>query len=100
MKISLMPQTFLVFRPLTLILHVKYLGIIFDKRSTWRVHTEMTEAKDFRTFIRIYSLFKSKHISDNIKLTLYKELIGSVTTYASPTWELVADTYLLKLQHL
>jgi hypothetical protein len=25
--------------------HVKYLGVIFDKRITWRLHIEMTEAK-------------------------------------------------------
>jgi hypothetical protein len=33
--------------------HVKYLGVIFDKRITWRMHIEMIEAKDFRTFIKI-----------------------------------------------
>jgi hypothetical protein len=40
--------------------HVKYLGVIFDKRITRRLHTEMTEAKAFRTFIRIYSQLKSE----------------------------------------
>jgi hypothetical protein len=30
----------------------------------------MTEAKAFRTFIKIYSLFKSERLSANIKLTL------------------------------
>jgi hypothetical protein len=39
---------------------VKYLGIIFDTKITWRLHTEMIEAKAFRTFIRVYSLFKSE----------------------------------------
>jgi hypothetical protein len=33
--------------------HVKYLGVIFDKRITWRLHIEMIEAKAFSTFIRI-----------------------------------------------
>jgi hypothetical protein len=46
--------------------HVKYLGVIFDKRITWRLHKEIIEAKAFRTFIRIYSLFKSKRLSANI----------------------------------
>jgi hypothetical protein len=32
---------------------VKYLGVIFDKKVTWRLHIEMIEAKAFRTFIRI-----------------------------------------------
>jgi hypothetical protein len=30
--------------------NVKYLGVIFDKRITWRLHIEMIEAKAFRTF--------------------------------------------------
>jgi hypothetical protein len=46
---------------------------------------EMIEAKAFRTFIRIYPLFKSEHVSDNIKPTLRKALIRSVMTYACPT---------------
>jgi hypothetical protein len=39
---------------------VKYLGVIFDKKVTWRLHIKMIEAKAFRTFIRIYFLFKSE----------------------------------------
>jgi hypothetical protein len=38
----------------------------------------MTEAKAFSTFTRIYALFKSEHLSANIKLTLNKALIRSV----------------------
>jgi hypothetical protein len=43
---------------------------------------------------------KSERLSANIKLTLHKALISSVMTYACPTWELAANTYLLKLQRL
>jgi hypothetical protein len=80
----------------------KYLGVIFDRRVrvTWRMHTEMIAAKAFRTFIRLYSLFKSERLSANIKLTLHKALIRSVMTYASPAWEFAVDTHLIKLQHL
>jgi hypothetical protein len=60
----------------------------------------MIEAEAFRTFIRIHSPFKSELLSTNIKLTYQKGLIGSVMTYACPTWELATDTYLLKLQRL
>jgi hypothetical protein len=49
--------------------HVKYLGVIFDKRITWRLPIEVIKAKAFRTFIRIYSLFESERLSVNIKLT-------------------------------
>jgi hypothetical protein len=80
--------------------HVKYLGVIFDKRITWRLHVEMIEVKAFRTFIRLCSLFKSERLSANIKLTLHTALIRSVMIYACPAWELAADTYLVKLQRL
>jgi hypothetical protein len=74
--------------------HVKYLGVVFDKRITWRMHIEMIEAKVFRTSIRIYSLFKSERLSSNMELTLHKTLIKSVISYACPAWKLVTDTYL------
>jgi hypothetical protein len=60
----------------------------------------MIEAKAFRTFIRVYSLFKSERLSINIKLIFHKALIRSVMTYASPAWEFVADTHLMELQRL
>jgi hypothetical protein len=62
--------------------HVKYLGVIFDKRITWRQHIETIEVKAFRTFIRIYSLFKSERLNANIKLSPYKALIRTVMTNA------------------
>jgi hypothetical protein len=79
---------------------VKYLCVIFDKRMTWRLHIEIIEAKAFRTFIRIYSVFKSERLSTNIKLTLHKALIRSVMIYACPAWEFAAEPHLLKLQRL
>jgi hypothetical protein len=83
-------------RNIPFVSHVKYLGAIFDKRIPQRLHIERTEAKAFRTFVRIYSLFKNERLSANIKLTLYKALIRSVMTDACPTWELAADIHLLK----
>jgi hypothetical protein len=76
---------------------VKYLS---DKRMTWRLHIEKIEAKAFRTFIPIYSLFKSERLNANIKLTLHKALIRSVMTYVCPTWEFAAECHLSKLQRL
>jgi hypothetical protein len=54
--------------------YVKYLGVIFDERITWRLHIEMVEAKAFKTFIRVYSLFKSERLRANIKLTLLSHI--------------------------
>jgi hypothetical protein len=59
----------------------------------------MIEAKAFRTFIRICSLFKSERLSANIKLTIHKAQMRSVMTFF-PAWELAADTYHLQLQRL
>jgi hypothetical protein len=110
MKLRFRPSTFLIdLVSLRLILtmngrifpfanHVKHLSVIFDKRIIWRLHTKVFEAKAFRTFITIYSLFKCKHLRSNITLTFHKALIKSVLTYARPPLELVAETYLLKLQ--
>jgi hypothetical protein len=52
---------------------------MFDRKVTWRLHIEMMEAKAFRTFIRVYSLFKSDRLSANIgqgeaNLRKYKRL--------------------------
>jgi hypothetical protein len=63
--------------------HVKYLSVIISKKITLRLHIEMIEA--FRTFIRIYSLFKSERLRTKIKLTFHKALIRSVKTYACLT---------------
>jgi hypothetical protein len=79
---------------------VKHLGVIFDKKITWRLHIETVARKAYRTSIRLYSLFKSDRLSTNSKLTLHKALIRSIMTYACPAWEFAADTHLMKLQRL
>jgi hypothetical protein len=65
-----------------------------------RPHIKIIEVNAFRTFIRIYTLFKSERLSANVKLTLHKALIRSVVTYSYRAWELVASIHLLKLQRL
>jgi hypothetical protein len=59
---------------------------------------ETTEAKAFRTVIRILPLFKSEWLRKNIKLTFQKALIKSTMTHACSTWEFVVQTHLLKVQ--
>jgi hypothetical protein len=80
------PESFLTIngQNMPFVNNVKYPGVIFDKKITWGLHIKMTETKAFRAFIRTYSLFKSEDLSANIKLTLYKALIRSIMTYASP----------------
>jgi hypothetical protein len=79
---------------------VRYLGVIFDRRITWRPHIDSIFTKALRTFVQINVLTKSERLSIKSKMTLYKELVRSKMTYACPTWESAADTHLMKLQHL
>jgi hypothetical protein len=60
----------------------------------------MIELKAFRTFIRVYSLFKSERLSANNKLIILRALIKRKMTCACHAWEYAADNHLLKLQHL
>jgi hypothetical protein len=64
----------------------------------YRLHIETTVAKALGTYMRTYSMFKSKHLSTNIKLIVFRALIRSIMTYACLTWELAADIRLMKLQ--
>jgi hypothetical protein len=80
-------------RSISFINNVTYLGVTFDRITTWRHHIERTVARALHTYVWTYSLFKSKRLSANIKLTLYKALIRSVMTHA-------AGAHLLKLQRL
>jgi hypothetical protein len=82
--------------------NVKYLGVNFDRMITWRLglYLEMIDAKIFKTFLGIYSLFKSKRLSAKIKLTVRKAFIRSVITYACLARVFAADSYLLKFQRL
>jgi hypothetical protein len=74
--------------------NVKYLGVIFDKRITWRLRIERIEDKAFRTFLRLYPLSKIERLTSNIKLTILKALIRSVMSYACLAWVFAAETHL------
>jgi len=57
-------------------------------------------SKALRIFINIYPLLKIESLSIGTKLTLYKALINTTTTYVCPAWQFAAEGYLSKLQHL
>jgi hypothetical protein len=79
---------------------VRYLGVIFDRKITWRPHTDLVVTKALRTFVQIYILMKSERLSIKSKMTLYKALIRLKMTYACPAWEPTAETHFMKMQRL
>jgi hypothetical protein len=87
-------------RDIPFVNNVKYLGVNFDRRMTWRHHSERTVAKALRTCVMTYSLFKIGRLNTYINVTLYKTLIRSVITYTCSTWEYAAYSHFLKLQRL
>jgi hypothetical protein len=69
------------------VIHVKHLGASSGREIKQRPH-RMMEAKAFKTFLTAYSLFKSKRLSANIKLTAHKAFTRQCTvTYAFPCLE-------------
>jgi hypothetical protein len=46
---------------ITFVNDVKYLGVTFDRKITWRIHIDRIVTKALRTFVQIYSLLKTKH---------------------------------------
>jgi hypothetical protein len=77
---------------ITFVNNVTQLGIIFDGRIIWTLYIERNVTKALRMYLRTYSLFQSECLSTDTKFTIYKALIKSVRTHASPTWEYAALT--------
>jgi hypothetical protein len=50
----------------------KYLGVIFDRRITWRYHIDSIATKALQIFIIIYSLLGSELLSAKSELTFTK----------------------------
>jgi hypothetical protein len=50
---------------------VRYLGVIFDRRITWRSHTDLSVTKALRTFVQIYAPMKSERLSMKSNMILY-----------------------------
>jgi hypothetical protein len=77
---------------MSFVISIKYLGVIVDKKITWRLRIEIVTTKAYKTFMRLYSLFKSNRLNTNSKLALHKDLIRSIMTYACPAREFPRNT--------
>jgi hypothetical protein len=77
--------------------NVRYLGVTFDRRITWRLRIQLTGAKNLRTYIRP-SVLKSELLNTTIKSTLYTLEYVSYDLCLSKT-RYTADAYFLKQHH-
>jgi len=66
---------------------VKYLGLFFDKRLTWKKHLQ-TKRLTLNNRMRMLRplLTRNKNSTLNTKLTIYKELLKPIWTYGLQLW--------------
>jgi len=64
--------------------HMKYLGVIFYKKISWKLCIGTIAAKALHIFISIYPILKSEHLSIGTKLIIYKALIKSTDLLCLP----------------
>lgn len=77
---------------------LKYLGVVLDKKLTFRSHIQEVLTKAQTTIRILYSLLcrKSK-LNETNKLLLYKVGIRPILTYAAPLISTIAKTHKQKL---
>ena len=82
-------------------MHVKYLGVTFYKRLTWKTHIKnITNKASQRTgIIKFMSNYK-KGLNQQYLLTLYKSIVRPILEYASEVWGDTSNKNKLKLDSI
>lgn len=78
---------------------VKYLGVILDKKLTFRQHIEKSCEKAVKAFRALWPLLNRRSLlSHKNKNLIYKCVIRPIISFASPIWCKAANTHLKRLQ--
>jgi len=78
---------------------VKYLGIVLDKRLTFKHHVDYVIKKADLTVRTLYPLIcRKSRLSVHNKLMLYKMVIRPILCYACPVFQNSASCHISKLQ--
>lgn len=78
---------------------VKYLGLMLDKRLTYRQHINYTVDKTIKAMRMLYSLLNRRSkLNLKNKLLLYKVCLRPILTYSAPNVNQAAKTHIKKLQ--
>lgn len=65
---------------------IKYLGVYLDTKLSWKTHTMTTTKKASARLWALVPLLKSKAITTDKKLQLYKAIVLPILSYAAPIW--------------
>jgi hypothetical protein len=80
---------------------LKYLGMIIDKKITFKPHIDYVTQRTNTAIRVLYPLINRKSRLDmNNKLLIYKLAIRPIFTYAAPAFKGIAATHIKKLQVL
>lgn len=74
----------------------KYLGVLLDKRLTFKHHIHSVRNRAFQRFMFLYPIFKSS-IPTKTKLQLYISVIRSLMMYACEAWSHAHPRHLRRL---
>jgi len=78
---------------------VKYLGLHFDKRLTWREHViKIRKHLDLKTLEMIWLIGKHSPLSLTNKLLIYKKVLKLIWTYELALWGCAASSNLAIIQ--
>lgn len=78
---------------------VKYLGLVLDKKLTYRQHVNYVAEKTLKAMRILYSMLNRKSkLDQSNKLLLLKVCLRPISTYAAPILVQAAKTHLRKLQ--
>lgn len=78
--------------------NAKYLGLTFDRKLTWKTHTDNQKKIGTIAMIQLYPLLKNEHFNLRYKLMIYLTVIRPAITYAAVSWGSAAPTHINKVQ--
>jgi len=78
---------------------VKYLGLYFDRRLTWKAHIQNISNKTYQKITKLYPIInKYSKLKIDCGISIYKSIIRPSLTYACPIWCNASSTNIRKLQ--
>lgn len=76
-----------------------YLGVVLDKKLTFKDHTDSICSKISKSFCSLYSLLhRNSKLSVDNKLIMFRMVIQPIISYCAPVWSQCARTHKLKVQ--